>query len=100
MLRALDAVADYVRGLDLDSFTTQRVVVDAVAMNLIVVGESANKLSESLKSQVAAPWAQVVGLRHRLAHEYFGMNIDRLWVTASQRAPELRRQVADWLERR
>ena len=99
MMRALDAVAEYVSGLNAEVFTTRRVIIDAVAMNLIVVGESASKLSDVLKSQVAAPWAQVVALRHRLAHEYFGMNIDRLWVIASERAPELRRQVAAWLER-
>ena len=69
MLRALDAIADYVTGLDEDAFIAKRVLIDAVAMNLIVVGESANRLSPTLKAQVPAPWSEIVGLRHRLAHE-------------------------------
>ena len=100
MLRALDAIASYVAGMDEDAFSAQRVVVDAVAMNLIVIGEGANRLSPTLKAQVAAPWTEIVGLRHRLAHEYFGMRIDRLWTTASIKAPELRTLVGAWLEAR
>ncbi len=77
-----------------------RVTVDAVAMNLIVVGEAANRLSPDLKAQVSAPWRRIVGLRHLLAHEYFGVNIERLWETASVNAPELRLIIHSWMERR
>ena len=96
ILRALDAIASYVKGLDEDGFISNRLIIDAVAMNLVVVGESAKKLSEPLRTHVPAPWDKIVGMRHRLAHEYFGMSIDRLWRAASVSAPELRRMVVEW----
>ena len=99
MLKALDAIADYIQGLDDNEFLASRMTVDAVAMNLLVVGECANRLSEALKGKVPAPWRQIVGLRHHLAHDYFGMSSDRLWRTASLSAPELRRLVLAWMER-
>ena len=100
MVRALEAISAYIDGLNEDSFIANRMIIDAVAMNLLVAGEAANKLSPSLRSQVPAPWNEIVALRHRLAHEYFGMNISRLWMIASDSAPELLILVRAWLERR
>ena len=96
MLRALDTIANDVDGLDEDTFLSNRMIVDAVAMNPVVVGESGKQLSDSLRAQVPAPWDKIVGMRHRLAHEYFGMSVDRIWSAASVSAPELRRLVAEW----
>ena len=69
-------------------------------MNLLVVGEAANKLSEDLKAQVPAPWREIIALGHVPAHEDFGTRADRLWLTASESAPELLRMVESWLEAR
>ena len=99
MLKALDAIASYIQGLDDNAFLSNRMIVDAVALNLLVVGEAAHRLSEKLKAQVPAPWRQIVGLRHHIAHDYFGMSSDRLWRTASLSAPELRSSVLAWMER-
>ena len=100
MIRALEAVAAYIADLDEAGFIADRLKIDAVAMNLLVTGEAANKLSEPLRAQIPAPWTEVVALRHRLAHDYFGMRIDRLWMTASESAPDLLKLVTAWLERR
>lgn len=99
MLRPLDTNSEYMAGVDEVTFTSRNMLVDAAAMNLIVVGEGAHRLSPALKAQVPAPWPQIVGLRHRLAHEYFGMRIDRLWAAAQDSARKLRAQIADRLAR-
>lgn len=99
MRRALTQVAAHIAGLDEDGFLGSRLVIDAVAMNLLVVGETSNKLSEGLKRQIPAPWREIVGLRHFLAHDYFGMRADKLWLTASVSAPELLGMVESWQAR-
>lgn len=100
MLRALASVAEYIEGLDEEAFIGRRLIIDGVAMNLLVVGEAASKLSPGLKAQVPARWREVISLRHRLAHDYFGMRTDRLWATARESAPELEQLVRTWLEAR
>lgn len=48
------------------------------------IGEAANQLGEAtLATMPDVPWRRVVGMRHRLVHEYFEIDLDRVWVTAS-----------------
>lgn len=100
MTRALTQIAEYIDGLDEDAFLSRRVVVDAVAMNLLMVGEAANRLSSELMGQVPARWREIIALRHHLAHDYFGMRAERLWETASKSAPELERLLGVWMASR
>lgn len=100
MAEALGRIALYLCGFDEDSFTADQRTVDAVALNLLVTGEASIHLSKALKAQVALPWGEMAGLRHHIAHGYFGLSPVRLWRTASLDAPVLRTQVDAWLERR
>ena len=100
MFEALQRIAIYIDGFDEDAFLADQRTVDAVALNLLVTGEASIHLSEELKAQVSLPWGQMAGLRHHIAHGYFGLSITRLWLTGSIDAPVLRIQVAAWLEAR
>ena len=100
MAEALERIEIYLRDRDEDAFAADQRTVDAVALNLLVTGEASIHLSKSLKAQVALPWAEMAGLRHHIAHGYFGLSPVRLWRTASVDAPVLRTQVAAWLETR
>ena len=100
MTACLDRLAIYTAGRTVEAFLAEPMRVDAVAMNLLVIGEGANQLSEELKALVPAPWPSIVGLRHRLAHAYPGVDPTILWNSAVARAPELRALLSDLLERR
>ena len=100
MMDCLDRLAIYTAGRTLAAFVAEQMRVDAVAMNLLVIGEGANQLSGRLKAAIPAPWPSIVGLRHRLAHAYPGVDPAILWSSAVDRAPELRTLLAGWLERR
>ena len=100
MLQAVDRIAHYVEGYDVDRFFRDQRTIDAVAMNLLVIGECASQLSDDLKAKIGAPWPRTIGMRHRSAHGYTSVRHDILWNTANERAPELRRLITTWLERR
>ena len=100
MAEALERIGLYLSDFDEDSFAADQRTVDAVALNLLVTGEASIHLSKALKAQVALPWGEMAGLRHHIAHGYFGLSPIRLWRTASVDAPVLRAQVAAWMEAR
>ncbi len=100
MMACLDRLAIYTAGRDVEAFLAEQMRVDAVAMNLLVIGEGASQLSPELKTAVPAPWPSIVGLRHRLAHAYPGVDPTILWTSAVERAPELRVLLAGLLEHR
>ena len=86
----LSQLAAYIRGMDLQSFLHDRKTIDAVTRNLEIIGEAARQLSEEDRAQYPQiPWTQIVGLRHRIVHDYFGIDTELIWEIASKNAPEL-----------
>ena len=86
----LHQVAEYIRGMDLDAFRGDRKTVDAVTRNLEIIGEAARQLTEADRAAYPdIPWPRIVGLRHRIVHDYFGIDTELIWEIASKDAPEL-----------
>ena len=55
-----------------------------------VIGEAANKVSLSTRSELGGiPWKDVVAMRNRLIHGYFDINLDILWATVQDSLPPL-----------
>ena len=77
-------------GVDHATFLTDLYVADAVALQLMVVGERANKLSAAFKDSLPrVEWAKIISLRHLIAHEYDRVDRARVWDIASSFAPVL-----------
>lgn len=87
---ALGRVIEYTQGKTLDSFLDDQKTMDAVTRNLEIVGEAARQLDvEHHSSFPDVPWQQIIGLRHRIVHDYFGVDTQLIWEIASRDAPEL-----------
>lgn len=75
-------------------------VFDAVRVRLIEIGEAVKALpAELLASEPALPWAQIAGMRDRLAHRYFDISHAILAATVSEDLPELAASVQRLLQR-
>lgn len=90
---ALPRVALYTDGSDEDRFLEDQRTIDAVALNILVVGECARQLSEGTKIALPAPWPDIVALRHRIAHGYASVQPLVLWKIAVEYGPRLARQI-------
>jgi uncharacterized protein with HEPN domain len=92
-----DAVAKierYVRGLDHDSFLASEMAIDSVVRNLEIMGEAASRLSPEFTAvHPDIAWAQIVGLRHRIVHEYFGIDVELIWQILQDDLPRLKRRL-------
>jgi uncharacterized protein with HEPN domain len=75
-------------------------VFDAVRVRLIEIGEAVKALpAQLLASEPALPWAQIAGMRDRLAHRYFDTSHAILAATVSEELPELDAAVRRLLQR-
>lgn len=62
---------------------------------LTVIGEASSKLSNSLKDRHPyVPWRRVSAVRHRIAHDYSGLDFELLWQVVTVLAPELELNVS------
>jgi uncharacterized protein with HEPN domain len=89
--RALERIETYVTGMDETSFCASLIAYDAVLMNLIVIGEAANRLPHHITAgEPGIPWGDVVGMRNRIAHGYEDVQPKRIWDTIQNDLPLLR----------
>lgn len=91
--QAAQRILDYTKDGPEDFFST-KMVQDAVLHNLGIIGEAASRLSENCKlTMPEIPWAQVVGLRNVLIHEYAGVDLEVVWNVIADDLPVLLRAV-------
>ena len=93
MLEASALAQSYVEGMSKADFLHDKRTQQAVILNIMVIGEAATKLADEHPGFVAkypqAPWKSMRGMRNRLAHGYFDINLDVAWETVRQALPEL-----------
>jgi len=95
MVQAAAAIARFLRGVERVGFVQDELRQSAVLQKLIVIGEAAGRLPREFCDQHSEiPWADVVGFRNIAVHQYFAVNWDIVWTTATLELPDLREQVA------
>ena len=76
MLEAAEKINRYTRELSESLFLEDQRTADAVVRNLEIIGEAASRLPEEFKQQHAQiEWPKIVGLRHRIVHDYFDVDL-------------------------
>lgn len=95
ILQAIQRVLEYTAGMTYEAFVADTKTQDAVIRNLEIVGEAAKNLSRELRARYRdAPWKSMAGVRDRLVHDYFGVNLDIVWQIAAVELPQLAPQIA------
>jgi uncharacterized protein with HEPN domain len=93
MEQAATDACNFVKGLNKDSFLADKRTQQAVIMSLIIVGESATKIMDRYaafaESHPEVPWRNMRGMRNRIAHGYFEINLDVVWDTVQAALTEL-----------
>jgi len=90
MLDAAREALSFTRGRSRVDLDADRQLVLALVKEVEIIGEAAFRLSDDTrKSHPQMPWADIIGMRHRLVHAYFDVNLDILWRTVQVDLPEL-----------
>jgi len=82
MLDAAREAESFAQNKTRSSLGTDRKLQLALVKCIEVVGEAAAKISnESRENLPQIPWSNIIGMRNRLIHAYFDINLDILWKT-------------------
>lgn len=80
ILEAIQKILAYKEGLSYEEFLKDSKTKDAIVMNLLIIGEASNRLSEDFKTENSrVPWSKLRSFRNRLIHEYFGVDYSIVW---------------------
>ncbi len=80
--------------LSYDEFVDDEVAVYAVMKCYEIIGEAARNLSPEIRSRMPhVPWMDVITMRNKIAHEYWGADVKVMWDTATLDLPTLKEEV-------
>ena len=85
ILDAIVQIEEYVRALTKEAFIGSAITRDAVIRQLEIVGEAGKRVSSNLRTKhPEVPWATISGMRNKLIHDYFGVDLEKVWITTQK----------------
>ena len=98
MLEAAQVACSYIGGMNKGEFFADKRTQQAIILNIVVIGEAATKLAkdypEFIDRYPNVPWRNIKGMRNRIAHGYFDINLDTVWNTVEAAMPRLIEQLS------
>ena len=83
----------YSEGLDKEGFLADKRTQQAIILNIVIIGEAATKLARDYPDftdqHPDVPWRNMKGMRNRIAHGYFDINLEIVWDTVQTAIPQL-----------
>ncbi len=91
---AILRVEQYTEGIDASEFKRQILIQDGVIRQIEIIGEAVKRLSSSYcSSHPNTPWQDIARMRDKLIHGYFGVDIEKVWLTVKDDLPPLKAEV-------
>lgn len=100
ILDAINLIEGYLKDKSYEEFKNNRMLQDAVIREIEIIGEAAKNLSKEFRNKHSdIPWRQIAGMRDKLIHGYFGVDLDAVWDTATRDIPSLKRELQEIIKK-
>ncbi len=100
ILGAIDEVSDFTSGMAFGEFAQDRKTINAVLRSLEVLGEAAKGIPDDVRQYAPdVPWKRMAGMRDKLIHQYFGVDLRIVWEVVQEELPPLRPKIEGLLKR-
>ncbi len=85
ILTSVREINEFTDGMNYDEFTEDKKTVNAVIRSLEVLGEAAKKIPHEIRlKHPDVPWRRMAGMRDKLIHEYFGVDLEKVWLVIKE----------------
>jgi uncharacterized protein with HEPN domain len=90
MLDSAKEAVKFAAGNSRKDLDEDRKLLLAILKSIEIVGEAASKVTEACKAKNDnIPWKDIIGMRNRLSHGYFDVNLDIVWETVQTDIPDI-----------
>lgn len=96
VLDAISRIEAYTNDVNSEAFVKNNLLQDGVIRQIEIISEATKRLSKDIREQYPRiPWKDIVGMRDKLIHDYFGVDVDAVWDTVQKDIPVLKNDVKD-----
>lgn len=100
ILEAIEKIEEYIKDVSKDRFLASNEKQDAVIRELEIIGEAVKNLPKEFREKYnSIEWKNFAGIRDKLIHSYFSVNIERVWNVVKQDLPKLKNEIEKILKK-
>ena len=94
ILNSILKIEEFIKGMTFENFQDDEKTIFAVIRALEIMGEAAKKMPQSVRNKhPQIPWREISGMRDKLIHGYFGVDLKVVWDTVKKDIPELKEKL-------
>ena len=95
---SIDLILEYTKNINIKDFKSKQIIQDAVIRRIAVIGEAVKNVSMDFRERyLEISWQKIAGMRDKLIHGYFNVDVHRVWIVIIKDIPILKMKIEELL---
>lgn len=98
---SINNIENFIKNISEEKFLKDKLRQSAVVREIEIIGEATKNLPEEFtKKYTNIPWKDIAGMRDKIIHHYFGLDLEEIWKVIKEDIPKLKDEINEILKSR